>query len=402
MKRVIMLVDMNAFFISCETTRHPELSGVPSAVAGDPQKRTGIIFAANYEARSFGVKTTMTVNEATKLCPHIKLVPPDHTFYEIKSKEVMAILDQYSPILEQNSIDEAFLDLSGCEGLYESPLSAAQSIMKDIHINAGLYCSIGISYNKFLSKMASEIKKPQGITEIWEEDVKNKLWPLTVGSMYGVGKQTSKRLIAAGIKTIGELAAADTDFLIKTFGNNGIFMHNAANGIDDSPVIPHTSDEIKSIGRSTTLSEDITDINKVKPVLLMLTDDICMSARRYCKTGHTVQITIKYSDFHTITRQIKVPPTNSSNDVYRYGCELLYNNWDSRKPIRLIGISLTGFDESSANTQISMFDILSDKNLKNEKDTKNMNLEKVIDRIKYKYGSDIISRAILIKKDSET
>ncbi|NLM79461.1 MAG: DNA polymerase IV, partial [Ruminococcaceae bacterium] len=185
MERVIFLVDMNAFYIACETTRNPQLAGRPAAVAGDPQKRAGIILAANYEARAVGVKTTMTLYEACGLCPGLKLVPPDHAFYEEKSKEVMLYLSGYTPLLEQNSIDEAYLDLTGCEALNGPPLQAARSIQKGINRQFGLWCSIGIAPNKFLAKMASELKKPMGITCLEHPDVPARLWPLPIRSLYG-------------------------------------------------------------------------------------------------------------------------------------------------------------------------------------------------------------------------
>jgi DNA polymerase-4 len=160
MQRVIFLVDMNAFFISCEMTRNNGLVGIPAAVAGDPKKRTGIILAANYEARAQGVKTAMVVQEALRLCPKITLVPPDHRFYRQKSDEVMELLSHYTPILEQNSIDEAWLDMTGCQGLFGKPVASASRIMNEIKDGLRLWCSIGIAENKFLAKMASEMKKP--------------------------------------------------------------------------------------------------------------------------------------------------------------------------------------------------------------------------------------------------
>lgn len=219
MKKIIFLVDMNAFFIGCEMARDNSLKGRTAAVAGDPKNRNGIILAANYEARKYGVKTTMLVYEARKLCPDIVFISPDHNYYRKMSQEVMNILGRYTPLVEQNSIDEAWLDLTGCEALFGKPLEIANKIMKDILSELDLMCSIGISENKFLSKMASEMKKPLGITELYREDIETKLWPLKVRSMYGVGKQTEKRLEALSVYTIGDLAKSDVNTLKKTFGN---------------------------------------------------------------------------------------------------------------------------------------------------------------------------------------
>ncbi|HAS91253.1 MAG TPA: DNA polymerase IV, partial [Clostridiales bacterium] len=246
MKRVIFLVDMNAFYISCEKTRHPEIEGKPAAVAGDPVNRTGIILTANYEARKYGVKTTMILREAFRLCPDLIIIPPDHRFYEKKSQEVMQILSSYTPIVEQNSIDEAWLDMTGCERLFGQPLESARSIMDRIKNELNLWCSIGISENKFLAKMASEMKKPLGITELWKKDIEEKLWPLPVDYMYGVGKQTAKKLNSMGIYTIKDLALTKREDIYHKLGKIGVELVLLANGKDDTPVNVNRED-IKSI-----------------------------------------------------------------------------------------------------------------------------------------------------------
>ena len=394
MQKVIFLVDMNAFFISCEMTRNNSLVGIPAAVAGDPKKRTGIILAANYEARACGVKTAMVLHEALKLCPKVILVPPDHHFYGQKSEEVMALLASYTPILEQNSIDEAWLDMTGGEGLFGKPVDAAKRIMDEIKDKLGLWCSIGIAENKFLAKMASEMKKPLGITEIWKDDIPTKLWPLPVGKMYGIGGKTAEKMNRMGIQTIGELAKVDINLLIKTFGKWGTEIHLHSNGIDDSPVMAQTDDEMKSIGRSVTLPEDISDIEKAKLVIMDLADDIGMTARRHGKKGHTVHITLKYSDFRVITRQTAVPATCTTKEIYQAGCSLLEQNWNQLHPVRLIGISLSGFHEGSPSDQLSLFEQMESK----PQDDKNERIDKAMDEIRKKHGSEIITFATLVKK----
>ena len=360
MQKVIFLVDMNAFFISCEMTRNDSLVGIPAAVAGDPKKRTGIILAANYEARSYGVKTAMVLHEALKLCPKIILVPPDHHFYGQKSKEVMDLLSNYTPILEQNSIDEAWLDMTGSEGLFGKPVEAAKRIMDEIKDRLGLWCSIGIAENKFLAKMAAEMKKPLGITELWEDDIPTKFWPLPVKEMYGIGGKTAEKLNHMGIQTIGELAKLDINLIVKTFGKGGNEIYLHANGIDDSPVLARMADDMQSIGRSTTLPEDISDIEKAKLVLMELADDIGMTARRHGKKGRTVHITLKYSDFQVVTRQTTIPATSTTKEIYQAGCSLLEQNWNRFHPVRLIGISLSGFHEDCSSAQLSLFDQMED------------------------------------------
>ena len=386
---------MNAFFISCEMTRNNSLVGIPAAVAGDPKKRTGIILAANYEARSFGVKTAMVLHEALKLCPKLTMVPPDHHFYGQKSEEVMQLLSNYTPALEQNSIDEAWLDMTGSEGLFGKPLEAAKRIMDEIKDNLGLWCSIGIAENKFLAKMAVEMKKPLGITELWERDIPIKLWPLPVKEMYGIGGKTAEKLNRIGIKTIGNLAKSDENIIIKTFGKGGNEIYQHANGIDNSPVLAHLDDDMKSIGRSKTLPEDITDIEKAKIVLMELADDIGITARRHSKNGRTVHITLKYTDFRVITKQTTILATSVTKEIYQAGCSLLEQNWNKFHPIRLIGISLSGFHENCSSDRLSLFDQMEN----NVKSDKNKRIDNAMDKIRNKHGSETITFATLVKKE---
>lgn len=393
MRRVIFLVDMNAFYISCEKTRHPEIEGKPAAVAGDPVNRTGIILTANYEARKYGVKTAMVLREAFRLCPDLIIIPPDHSFYEKKSKEVMQILSTYTPIVEQNSIDEAWLDMTGCESLFGKPHESAKSMMEKIKTELNLWCSIGISENKFLAKMASEMKKPLGITELWKIDIKEKMWPLPVNYMYGVGKQTAKKLNNLGITTIRDLALTKREYIYKRLGKTGVELVLLANGIDTSPVTVNKED-IKSIGRSTTLPHDITDIEYAKAILMELSDDVGMTARKYGKKGHTVQITIKYSNFSTITRQMTISPTCNVKDIYTAGIKLIESNW-SKEPVRLLGISLSGFHNNTE--QISLFQ-MTDITGSNKCD-KIDDLENTIMKIRQKYGTSAIKPGISIKKE---
>ncbi|KNY28286.1 DNA polymerase IV [Pseudobacteroides cellulosolvens] len=395
MQKVVFLVDMNAFFISCEMIRNPSLAGKPSAVAGDPKKRAGIILAANYEARAYGVKTAMVIKDALRLCPNLVLVPPDHNYYESKSKQVMDLLSGYTPMVEQNSIDEAYLDMTGTEMLFGKPFEAANQIMNEIKNTLGLWCSIGIAENKFLAKMASEMKKPLGITELWQQDVPHKLWPLSIKSMYGIGVKTAEKLYMLGIQTIGQLAKYDKSILVKKFGKYGNELHDRANGQDTSPVQPHTEGDMKSIGRSTTLPEDITDIEKAKTILMELAEDIGMTARRFGKCGNTVQITIKYSDFESITRQTNVHKTCVTKDIYLAGCNLLEHNWNKFHPVRLLGISLSGFEKDCTEGQLSIFDVVEDIK-KDDKHTKHENIDRTLDAIRNRHGFAKIGRAALI------
>lgn len=395
MDRVIFLVDMNAFYITCETTRNPDLAGRPAAVAGDPKRRSGIILAANYPARAFGVRTAMVLRDALRLCPQLALVPPDHPFYEQKSAQVMALLGGYTPLLEQNSIDEAWLDMTGCERLFGSPLAVARQIMDRIKSELGLWCSIGIAPNKFLAKMASEMKKPLGITCLDLPDLPERYWPLEVRSLYGVGASTADKLVGMGVTTIGDLARLDPAFLAARFGRQGQALHDHAWGRDDAPVTPHEPDEAKSIGRSTTLSRDLTDLDEACRILLVLTDDVAASMRRHNKRGATVQITLKFHDFSVITRQGRIPPTCSTREIYGQACHLLEQHWDQKTPVRLIGVSMSGF-EHDLGDQLTLFElegaaVVPDRSGKQDK------LDKAIDDVRSRFGSASVTYGKLVE-----
>jgi DNA polymerase-4 len=393
-KKVIFLVDMNAFFITCEMSVNPELKGRPAAVAGDPKSRSGIILAANYDARAYGVKTTMLVHEALSICPGLILVPPTRGLYERKSDEFMEILSRYTPVIQKNSIDEAWLDLTGCEKLFGEPVIIAERIMKEIQDELDLWCSIGISENKFLAKMASEMKKPLGITELWKDDIPTKLWPLEIRRMYGIGRKSESRLKRIGIMTIGDLAQCDDRLLGEHFGKYGHELKGLANGIDDSPVEPEPKSATRSISRSTTLAENITEMEDARTVLLSLAEEVGEEARRSDFRGKSVYIVVRYSDFTTITRQKTIVPSFLTKDIYRTGAELLSEHWDRRRPIRLLGIGISNIDEEIPE-QLTIFDIneeLPDSVKKEEK------LERTIDSIRSRFGSDVVKRATLIDK----
>lgn len=394
MERVIFLVDMNAFFISCETVRDGTLRGVPAAVAGDPKKRSGIILTANYDARRCGVRTTMTIGQAQRLCPELRIVPCDHHYYSEMSRKVMDILGSYTPLLEQNSVDEAWLDMTGCGNFFPTPVGAAKSIMAKISGDLGLWCSIGIARNKFLSKMAADIKKPQGITTIWPEEIATKLWPLDVGAIYGVGAQTAAKLRTMGLNTIGDVARSDKTLLVKRLGKYGGELHERACGIDGSPVSPRSESDVKSIGRSVTLPKDVADYDEAKGVMMKLAEEVGMDLRRHEKKFTTVQITLRYPDFHTITRQKAVPATNLTADIIGAGASLLRKEWNVSRPVRLIGISVSGFPDACSE-QLSFFDTAKLPDKREER------LEKTVDGLRTRFGADAVKRASLLDGHKE-
>jgi DNA polymerase IV len=304
------------------------------------------------------------------------------------SEKVMNLLCKYTPLIQINSIDEAWLDMTGCEALFGQPIAIAQKIMSDIQNELDLWCSIGISENKFLAKMASERKKPLGITEIWAKDIAIKLWPLEIREMVGIGKQMEQKLHRMGIYKIGDLAKSNKELLTKYFGKAGTELHQLANGIDTSIVTVNKEHDSKSIGRSTTLSEDTIDMKVIEKVLLDLSEEVGTEARQNNYKGKTVSIVIKYSDFKSITRQKTVTPTYLTKEIYQNGLELIKENLNQSSMIRLLGISISNFQDPDTE-QISFFDELG-LDCKTEKEEK---LERAIDSIREKFGSDKIKRA---------
>lgn len=377
--RHIFLVDMNAFYIMCESIKRPELKQIPAAVAGDPKSRRGIILTSNYKARAYGVKTAMTINEALKLCPHMTLVKSTPGLYTDCSNAVFEIFKKYTPIIEQNSIDEGWLDVTNSTDLFGNPIAIAEKIQNEIKNELSLWCSIGISENKYLAKMAADIKKPMGITQMYKKDIKRMMWPMPVGKMHGVGKITAAKLIEIGLEKIGDIANASPSFINKKFGED---LYKLANGEGSDIVGGENEVKNASIGRSKTTAKNISNIEEAKKLMLELAEDVGIKARRKAEKGSTIQITLRYPDFRTITRQKTVFPTNLTKDIIKAGYELLEENWNSKKPVRLIGITLAGIDRH--NKQLSVYDISIDE--KQEK------LERVMDDLKEKYGMEYLKR----------
>ncbi len=375
----IFLVDMNAFFIMCESISRPELLEVPAAVGGDPKTRRGIILTSNYKARAYGVRTAMTINEALKLCPDLTIVKSTRGLYSSCSNAVFDILRKYTPLVEPSSIDEGYMDVTASTDLFGEPEDIAKSIMEEIKTELGLWCSIGISENKFLAKMASEMKKPLGITKMYKKDIQKMMWPLPVGEIYGVGKSSAKRLKQMGLNTIGDIAKANPDFIKEKFG---MWIYDRANGWGSDVVCGEHKVKSASISRSSTTARNISDLEEAKKLMLRLAEDVGQKARKKNLKGRTVQITLRYTNFKTITRQKVIFPTNLTREIVKTGYELLEENWDAARPVRLIGIGLANINKE--DTQLNVFDTVVNK--------KETELEKTLDELKDKYGTDKFKR----------
>jgi DNA polymerase-4 len=381
--RIIFHIDCNSFFASCEIARAPSLRGRPVVVAGDPKERRGIVLAASYAAKQqFGIYTTMPLTEAKKRCPSLVVRPPDFAFYREMSHRLFQWLKRFSPVLERASIDEGYLDMTGWASTAH-PLVVARQIQHGLLRQLSIPVSIGIAPNKFLAKMASEMKKPLGITVLRKRDAPHVLWPLPVEQMHGVGDKTAKKLQALGMRTIGDIANADRALLEQAFGVYGLRLYERANGIDPRPVDPAAAEKWKSVGNSTTLPRDVDDEQELRAVLRKLAESVSARMKQKRVVSRTVQLTIRYHDFHTITRsQTEAAPLQTADDLFLTAARLLKKHWDGR-PVRLLGVAaLHVFDEREEGKQLDLFHY--------EEEAKMEELWKTIEQLRTKFGDRVL------------
>lgn len=393
--RVIIHLDMNAFYCSVHEAEQPEYyKDKPSAVSGSVEQRKGILVTCSYAARARGVKTGMSVKQALKLCPELLLIKPDFNLYRKYSQGFMSIARQYTPLVEPVSIDECYMDITGSK-LLGTPLEIAESLQNKIMSEWQLPCSIGLAPNKLLAKMASDMKKPRGLTVLRLRDVPKLLWDKPCGVLFGIGGKTAEKLGKLNIYTIGELASADENMLIKHFGVMGAWMKSAAYGVDDSPV--HSNRERnKSIGHTTTLPNDITELEDVYRVLLNLSDQTGRRLRRQQLVASTVQITIRRPDMATITRsQTLGVPTQSSEEINKEARKLFLRHWKKGDPIRLLGVTLQNLAPMEETAlQLDLFSF--------EEAPRKEALTKAMDALRDKFGEDAVLTAGMLGGDPST
>ena len=379
-RRIIFHIDMNCFYASVEMTYRPELVGKPVAIAGNPEERKGIIITSSYEARAKGVKTTMPIWEAKKLCPELVVLHPNFERYRKASKAIFNICKTYTSIIQPVSIDEGYLDMTNIE---EHPIKIAKQLQRQILNELGLPSSIGIGPNKFLAKMASDMKKPLGITVLRIRDLPNKLWNLPVDRMYGVGVKTANKLRKINIETIGDLANKDVYPLTQLLGINGERLKNRANGLDPSPVDPEAIHEFKSIGCSQTLPYDTTDQAEIYEMLNELASKVEARLNRRQAVGKSIQIMIRYHDHTTITRSKKLQQfIDQKEDILFFANEMFHQHWNS-KPIRLLGITIQHVKEKDKIAkQLDLFTY--------KREVNNEKLQSSINQLSKKYGKDVI------------
>jgi DNA polymerase-4 len=374
MTRRIMHIDLDAFFVSVEQVDNPELRGKPVVVGGNPEKR-GVVAAASYEARAFGLHSGMPLVTASRLCPQAVFIEGSFPKYRRASQRFLAILADFSPYLEPMGLDEAFLDATGFESIHGSTRTMAVRIKKRVRDELGLSASIGIAGGKVVAKVASELSKPDGLLEVAAGEESSFLAPLEVAKLPGVGRRTEQILKRRGLTTIGKLASAPSAALRAELGVYGEVLHRHANGIDERRVMPPA--EAKSISRETTFAEDTRDRARLKATLRYLSERVGSQLREQGKEARCIVLKLRYADFTTISRHHTLSQgTSTDQDIFEGGYALLEKALSREtRPVRLIGIGVSGFTEPARQ-----MDMLKPAALRQEQ------LNKTIDRIRKKYG----------------
>jgi DNA polymerase-4 len=394
MEKLIFHIDVNSAFLSWEAVYRLHILGektdlreIPSAVGGDIKKRHGIILAKSMAAKKYGVRTGDTISDALKLCPELVLVPPHYDLYDTSSKAFMEILREFSPRVEQYSVDEAYCDMSGTISLYGSAVVAANLIKDRICNELGFTVNVGISSNKLLAKMASDFKKPNLVHTLFPNEIERKLWRLPVGELFYVGHATKKKLHALGIQTIGELARMDLNILRAHFKKYGEVIYAFANGIDVS-VVAEEAPPNKGYGNSTTIAFDVDQGNVAKMILLSLAETVGTRLRADSVRATVVSVSIVNSDFRHASHQMTLlSATNTTNEIHKAACRLFDELWDGT-PIRNLGVHTSKVVSGTTHKQLNLFDMNRYEQMSK--------MDEVVDEVRERYGDDMIMRAIFL------
>ena len=385
--RTIIHVDLDAFFCSVEELLDPSLKSTAFAVGGAADQR-GVISTASYEARKFGVHSALPTARALRLCPHLKLLPGRHRLYGEYSRRVMAFFDQETPLVEQISIDEAFLDFTGDA---RPGGKIAATLQARIAAETGLPSSFGVATNKLVAKIATNVGKPKGLVVVPPGEEAAFLAPLPMSMLWGVGPKTQARLAELGLRTIGDLAAWPAADLEQRFGAWGADLARHARGIDDRPV--ETEREAKSISKETTFARDVSDRAELRRTLLELCDQVGASLRRQGLVARTVKLKLRWPPFETITRQSTLPQsTDMDAEIFEAAFALFQAAWGRGRPVRLIGVGVSGLQTPAR--QLSLFDSA-------PQDQRAGKLAEAVDKIRAKYGWDAVKRASALNDEDD-
>ena len=392
MKRLIFHVDVNSAFLSWEAVRRVRMGEedprtFPSAIGGDRETRSGVVLAKSIPAKKCGVKTGEPIAMALRKCPELRIYKPDFSLYTKQSAAFIAVCKKYAPVVEQYSIDECFMDMSGTEKLYGDPVDIAHKIRNEIRDQLGFTVNIGIGSNKLLAKMAGDFEKPDKVHTLFTEEIPTKMWTLPVRDLLSVGSSTATHLERAYVRTIGDLAHMDVDRLVALFGNKmGNHLHRYANGLDDSPVVAEP-EEAKGYSVSTTLAQDVISLEEAGRVLLALTDSVTSRMRSDGVKSYCISVTIRDNRFKDRSHQKKLQePTDITDDIFRTVLSLFESLWDGKTPLRLLGVSLSEVVHEGEEQQLSFFS-------ESEEKSKARQVDKAVDEIRRRFGYDTIKRA---------
>jgi DNA polymerase-4 len=380
----IIHVDLDAFFAAVEQRDHPELRGKPVIVGGDPRSR-GVVSTCSYEARKFGVHSAMPLRTALSLCPQGIFVPVDGAKYQRVSREVMTVLRRFTPAVEQVSIDEAFLDVTGSEGLFGSAPEIARRIKREVVEAVGLTVSVGVAATKLVAKVGSDLRKPDGLVIVEPGDEAAFLAPLEIRRLWGIGPKTAERLYGLGVRTIGELAALPVETLSRALGDHGATLHDRALGIDTDPVVGG-GEAAKSVSHETTFAVDVTDAAEIERTLLALTEGVSARLRSAGLRAGTVAVKVRDSQFRTITRQKTLPePSDLTDTIWRAALELARPEVHGKR-IRLLGVAATQLGQPE---QTTMFELVNEKQRR---------VVDATDAVRRRFGDRAVTRGSLLHR----
>ena len=392
--RVILYSDLNNFFASVETLLHPEYRGKPLIVCGDPKERRGVVFAKNEEAKKYGIRTAETVVSALKKCPQVLRAETHFGEYKKYSRKVKEIYGRFTDLVEACSIDECALDMTASVAVFGSGEEIAEKIRRAVKEELGLTVSVGVSFNKVFAKIASDMKKPDAVTVVSRENYKQKLWPLPVGAMLFVGKATEETLVRKGIRTIGDLAAADPEMLARLFGKRGRLLGAYARGEDDEPVRGEDEREnLKSVGNSMTLPADVTDRAEIKRLLYVLAESVAARLRDAdVGKADTVHVVVRNERMEVITFQKKVPPTALCGEIAEAAFDLFCRHCPPGTRAHMLGITVSGFDYHVE--QLALGEETGGRNYE-----KKERAEKAVAKLREKYGYATVQRGLMLEDE---
>lgn len=408
MESVFFHIDVNSAFLSWTAIdlyqealrnhtmeQYVDIRTIPAIIGGDASIRHGIVLAKSIPAKKYGIETAEPIASAVKKCPNLTVVAPNHSSYQAHSKEFISYLMTFCPVIEQVSIDECYMDFTPIAKDFDTPVHAANLIRQSISEKFGFTVNIGISDKKMLAKMASDFRKPDMTHTLFTSEIQKKMWPLPVSSLLMCGKSSQQVLRKLGIQTIGQLATTDLSLLTTHLKTHGKLLWEYANGIDTSKVDPIPA-QAKGIGNSTTMSQDATTLEEMKPVIMMLCESVAERLRKHKYMAGTITVEIKYASFQSCSHQKALDtPVHTSSAIFETSMSLLQNLWNG-DPVRLLGVRATKLTDENAPVQLDLFSY-ADASQKSEKEKR---IDDLLDEVRSRYGRQAVTRGTLFQPEN--